>query len=341
MDPPASTASADAPRSRLARAWASRPGRALRLAVVMLPFAWLVRRVDPAVIAQGVRRVGWPVLAAGLALQLAISLTLSVRWRLMLRTYGASPERLPTVAYLFRSNLAANYAALLPAPVADEGMRVLRTIGVFPEGRSAVYMTLLAERVVGLTGLLLLAFAASLVAPAGVAPVASSALDVGVAVAAALALAAFATPAVLARHAEWRGLVARLPVVGPTLSTLPAPRRARDLAAPLVISAAMHFASAFIIWLMMSRLDPRASLGVCARVQPLVLLLMAVPVTPAGLGQRELVFATLYGVAGVSAAAAVTTSLLSFSLALAQAGVGGLVLLGEMLAARLAARADR
>ena len=103
----------------------------------------------------------------------------------------------------------------------------------------------------------------------------------------------------------------------------------------------MHFVSAAVVWIIMSRLDPRATLSVCARVQPLVLLLMAVPLTPSGLGQRELAFATLYGLAGVTTTAAVTASLLSFSLALAQAAIGGLVLAAEQVVARAPPRTRR
>jgi hypothetical protein len=62
---------------------------------------------------------------------------------------------------------------------------------------------------------------------------------------------------------------------------------------------------------------------------PLVVFLTYFPITPAAVGQRELVYVQALGNVGVSAEAAVSTSLIVFAALLFAAGVGGVLYLLE------------
>ena len=300
-----------------------------RIALLVLPLLWLSKKVDVRGIANSMMQVGIGRLALGLSLQLCIVVVVSIRWRTLLITYGAA--RRPALLELVRANLVANYFALLPLPAADEGVRVLRTVSLFPGARLSPYLVLVAERLTGLVGLLLLALTASLASRRALSEPALHALTFGCLVAFILAMPALALPGLLKSRPAWRSQVARIPVVGPTLSRLEPPARRLDLMISVAISALGHFGSCAVIALLFWPLDPRATLSLCTQVQPVVLLAMSFALTPGGVGQRELVFAALYGLAGVASTSAVTVSLLSFSLALAQAAVGGLVYACERL----------
>ncbi len=76
-------------------------------------------------------------------------------------------------------------------------------------------------------------------------------------------------------------------------------------------------------------LAPTVTLLVCARVVPAVILTTYIPLTPGGLGQREVVFRYMFGLVGVAPDAAVATSLLFFAMLMALAAMGGLCLLAE------------
>lgn len=325
--------STERPNSRFARLWSSPALRLLRAALVIAPLIWLVRRLDVHAIALGVERVGLSRLAIGLALQLGLSAVVSLRWRMLLGTYGSA--RLPSTLYLLRANLVANYFALLPVPAADEGVRVARTLSAFPRGAPSAFIVLVAERIVGLFGLLILPLSASFMAHADLTPIAWRVLTFGCAAALVLAVPALALPSLLTRWPGLRAWVERIPVLGATLARLEPPARKRDLAAALLLSVLSHAGSCAVIALLFAPLDPRATLTVCLRVQPIVLLVMSLPLTPGGVGQRELAFAALYGLAGVASTTAVSVALLSFALALAQAAIGGLVYVGERAVSRL------
>jgi uncharacterized membrane protein YbhN (UPF0104 family) len=311
--------------------------RILRGLLLLLPLVWLVKRLDLRGIAAGMEQVGAPRLALGLAIQVLLSLVVSVRWRILLSTYHST--RLPSLGALYRANLVANYLGLVPVPAADEGVRVARTLDAFPPGSPFPWLVLVIERICGLVGLLLLPPLASLLAQTSLDRTASRALLVGSLVACGLSLPALILPSLLARRPHWRPHVARLPLVGSSLAQLAPPARSFDLLLAVLISALGHLGSCVVIAVLFAPIDVHASLAVCVRVQPIVLLAMAFPLTPGGVGQRELAFAALYGLASVLPTHAVTVALLSFALALLHAAVGGLVYAFERALTRKRARA--
>jgi uncharacterized membrane protein YbhN (UPF0104 family) len=184
---------------------------------------------------------------------------------------------------------------------------------------------LLIERITGLVGLLLLPLLASVAARTSLDATALRALLLGSLVACALALPALSLPTLLAHRPLLRPRIARLPLLGSALAELVPPKRNLDLALAVLLSIVGHFGSCAVIAILFAPLDAAATLAVCVRVQPIVLLAMAFPLTPGGVGQRELVFAALYGLAAVASTHAVTVALLSFALALFQALIGGAV----------------
>ena len=79
-------------------------------------------------------------------------------------------------------------------------------------------------------------------------------------------------------------------------------------------------------------LAPAVPLVTCLKVIPAIVLAMFVPVTPAGIGQRELAFQLILGMIGVSPTASLAASLVYGALGLCLAGIGGLCLIGEQIA---------
>lgn len=315
--------------------WRARLVRLARLALVLLPLVWLSRYVDLAGVAAGLSQVGLSRLVLCFAVQLAAVALVSLRWRTLLASYGAEPR--PRFSELVRANLVANYIALMPVPGADEGVRVLRTKHLFPRDRVLPYLVIAVERLCGVTGLLLLAALAALLTRGAVSSTSLRGFALGTAFALLLALPVLGLPALLRARPGLRPYVARLPLVGAILVQLPPPVQRFRLLACVVLSLLSHFGSAVVAALLFAPLDAQATFYVCMRVQPLVLLAMAVPLTPSGIGQRELAFATLYGLVGVAPASAVTASLLSFALLTAQSALGGLVYASE----RFRRRGDR
>jgi uncharacterized membrane protein YbhN (UPF0104 family) len=314
------------------RLWTSPALRIVRALLVVLPLLWLAQRLDFPALVRGLEQVGGVRLALGLGLQLCISLVVSVRWRILLSSYRSL--RLPSVGFLLRANLVANYLSLLPVPGADEGVRVARTLRAFAPGAPAAWLVLVIERICGLVGLLLLPLLANLGARTTLDATALRALSLGSLVACALAVPALTIPGLLAHRPALRPRVARLPLLGPALAQLEPPKRKLDLVLAVLLSILGHFGSCAVIAILFAPLDAAATLGVCVRVQPIVLLAMAFPLTPGGVGQRELVFAGLYGLAGVASTHAVTVALLSFALALLHSLVGFVVYAVERSSAR-------
>jgi glycosyltransferase 2 family protein len=294
-----------------------------RFALVLLPLLWLSQHVDLTGVAAGFRQVGIARIALCFAVQLGALGLVSLRWRTLLASYGAEPR--PRVSELVRANFVANYFSLVPVPGADEGVRVLRTKHFFPRDRVLPYLVIAVERLCGVTGLLLLAALAALITRGTVSSASLHGFALGSAFALFLALLVLGLPVLLRARPALQPLVARLPLVGPILVQLPPPVRRFRLLACVALSLLSHFISAVLAALLFAPLDAQATFPVCARVQPLVLLAMAVPLTPSGIGQREVAFATLYGLAGVAPASAVTVSLLSWALLMAQTLVGGVV----------------
>jgi hypothetical protein len=294
----------------------------------VLPLAWLFRQVNASVVLARAAQVGPRGLLLALAAGFASLCAGALRWGVLLRAYGADPARTPPLLTLLRHNMVGQYFSVLPTGVAGEAVRGYRVAGCFPRATTS-YVVLLVERITGLMGLLLIAGAAALTSPALRGGPVAFAMNVGVALALAFSAVAFALPQLAARAPRVRALLARVPVAGRLLADLPAARAPGGLVLALLLSVVSQLCVVATAAALLGPLAPAATLAVCARVVPAIVLVTYIPLTPGGLGQREAAFVHFFALARIEPAAAMAASLLFFAVMLALSLAGGLVLAYE------------
>jgi hypothetical protein len=325
-------------KSALSRAWSGPVGTALRVLFAILPLGYLLKRLDLSRVFSNAGSVGARgVLASAAAVLVTVWLS-AVRWRVLLRTYGADEAKLPRLSALFRAYLVGMYFNVLPSGVAGDVVRGWRVAPCVPSPATS-YVVLLLERLSGLIGLLTVASIAGMLAPAEMrGGVVGYALAVGALGALGLGAVFFGLPQVRARSEWLRRVSEAIPVVGPIVAKIPAATGARGPLTALVLSVLSQSIVVLGVAPLLMPLSPLATLGVCARIVPAVVLVTYIPLTPGGLGQREAAFAHFFGTVGIPREASVTASLLYFAVVLGVSLLGGLVYTGERVSARRAAR---
>jgi glycosyltransferase 2 family protein len=311
----------------LKTAWAGWPGRVLRVALAILPVLWIARFVDlrRVVAAAGSLSVGSWVLAfvsanAGIVIG-------AVRWRMLLRTYGAVQP--PSVLGLYRHYLIGAYYNLLPSGVAGDLARGYRVRACLGGSVGATYTVILVDRVAGFTGLLGIAVIAMAAGPRLPDSTVLDALDLGAAAACGAALLFLVLPYLLSRSERLRSLTGRIPVAGRIMLRVPPARSLGVVAAAVGLSFLTQTTAVYATYIIAHALSSHATLIACARVVPFIFLLTYVPLTPAGVGQREMLTAFFFGFVGVSTEDGVAIGLLCFAVTLATAGVGAVCYLLE------------
>lgn len=308
-------------RSRLAQLWKRWPGSLLRLALALLPLAWLSRTLDFAELERHLRGIGALPVAAAVALVLSSTAISAVRWRVLLGAYGA--RSLPSLGRLWRETLVGAYFTMLPSGLAGDALRGHR-VREHVDSYSVSYTVIAMERICGLIALLFVA-----VVPAWVSPMSDNltlrtsqtiALGLLVAVSAGVAL-----PSVLDRRPAWRDFVARLTLIGPMILKVPPARSPTKLAGAVGLSLLTQGAGFATIVLLAVALYPSVAPSACLAVVPAMILFSYIPIAPAGLGQREAIFTYFFGLIGVPSEVAVSVSLLFLFALCVTALVGGVL----------------
>jgi hypothetical protein len=173
-----------------------------------------------------------------------------------------------------------------------------------------------------LVGLRSLGAAALVWSPAT--PAALGALAAGTGVAAALGAVVFAGPALYRRFVPSRPAGA-LALVDGIVRRVSAPASAGGLVLGVVLSLVTQGVTMLQIIVLVADLAPDAHMASVAHVLPALILLTYIPVTPAAVGQRELVFVHLLADAGVPAESAMGASLLVLAMLTISSALGGLV----------------
>lgn len=296
--------------------------------LAVLPFVWLSHRVVWPDVLHDLSRVSpEPVIVAMLCAWVAI-LAGTLRWRYLLRAYGSGPA--PGYWAMLRHNLVGVYFNVLPLGVAGDAVRGYR-LRAESGGLVRSYYVLLVERLCGLAGL----FALGLLAE-GLARGTHSTQHAVWTTICALGLLALALGALLA---VWLARVStRVERLTPRLQRwlslvrqIVTPRRLRPFASALALSLVTQGVTV-LGWLSLV-------MAFAPGVRPLetagaligVVLLTFVPITPAALGQRELVTTYQLAPVGVVASAAVTSSLLWLAVTLTLALGGGCVYVAELV----------
>lgn len=315
---------------RLSAAWRGWPGGAARIALVGLAMWSLLRKIDIHAVIESSTHVGVDALLLAYSAQFVAVLLASARWRILMGAYGVPRAKVPSLGYLFGTNLLASFFSLLPIPGAAEVVRGRRT-RICWENPVTPYLLIGVERITGLFGLLAITAIATAASPTLQTGTVAMTLAMGIGLAAGMGSLVFFVPRWLEGRPRIRERLARVPVFGPPLAGLPAPTSVTRLVVAVGLSAISQYFIVLSAAALFAPIDAHADLLTCSRIMPAVILAMFVTITPGGVGQRELVFVEFFRSVGVEPAHAFAVAILFFSVGLGIATLGGLVWLGERL----------
>lgn len=283
--------------------------------------AWIATRVDLAAARGALARIPAAGFAAATALVAGNVVAGALRWRVLLRAYGAG--RIPPLARLVRLYFVAFfYNNYLPGAVAgDVGRGVVTREAFADEGATGALAVVAVERVLGLFGLFALV-AAGLVATGGA--VDSRGLWWWTVLGSAGSLALVAAIPVARRLApHLPGPLARI------AGKLPALRDRRAFAGALVLSIATQALVAIAGWVLLAALAP-IGLAASLLVVPLAAATAFLPITVGGAGAREAVYVALCGqLFGMPEAEALAASLALWLAHLIVGAAGGVAQLAR------------
>jgi uncharacterized membrane protein YbhN (UPF0104 family) len=304
------TAAASGPRRR---AWA-----VLRIVLPLAVLVYLFSITSLAELQTALRSVSLATLAGAFALFTATLVAGALRWRLLLRACGAAA--LPSVLELTRLYWVGTfYGTFLPSGLGGEVVRGAATRKLFGQDGSAgltkALGVVMLERVLGLTGLLLIVTVTLVVAPLPIPNVLGWTLLGWVAIVGCLLIVLLA-PRLAART---RGLVRRV------LSALPAIGSLTALAGATALSVATQAGPVVMgHWVLVS-IAPQVTWSQSLVIMPLVLAAQFFPLTIAGAGVREAAFVAFYGLVGVPRHDALAASLVVAALTYVTAAFGGVL----------------
>lgn len=287
-----------------------------RLAVTVVVLGILATRIDIAEVGQRLSRFGGLV-AASLALMFALQIALaSLRWFLVLR---AESYPIP-YARILGVWLEANFVGqVLPAAVGTDAIRIAKAIQLGVSAKASI-ASVVVDRIVGLTGLVILGLTAVLASSATAGAAALVVLVVGVALLVAVRWvgAGFKPGVSSLPGARWLNEIAR-PVIGP--------RMGRFAAAMLVVSVGVHLISVFQFQLIGTAYGLSLRTTDYLLLIPPVMFAQALPVSLGGWGVREGAMVLTLATAGVSTNDALAVSLTYGLSVLAVSFVGAIPLI--------------
>lgn len=291
-------------------------GIALRLAGTAGGIAWIATRVDFAKAEAALERIPiwvFVVAAAAVAANVVIG---AVRWRVVLRAYGAT--KIPTLGRLvYLYFVAFFYNNYLPGALAGDVGRGVVTRDAFEgEGATGALAVVLVERALGLFALFAL-LAVGLVATRG--GVDSGSLWWWCAIGGGGSLALVAAIPIARKLAPYLpGPLARIAAKLPALHD----RRAFGIA--IALSLGTQLCIAIAGWALLAALGP-IGFGDSLLVVPLAAATMFLPITIGGAGAREAVYIELCGTMfGMPEADALAASIGLWLAHLAVGAAGGL-----------------
>lgn len=302
-----------------------KPGRlkkyglwALRIGGTTAGFAYIASIVDFAAVKGAILRVsGWAFLGACLMTIVGL-IVAAFRWRILLAAYGAPKN--PSVLFLFRAYwVGFFYNNYLPGGIGGDLVRAVVTRESFGERGTAASMTvILVERVLGLSGLLLLVSGTYLIRPL---PGTEAVLPYSglILTGAAVGVGALAMSHRLAPHLPGK--------LGSFAASLPTIRRPLPFAAGLLLSLGTQATVAVTGWFLLASVSGgTVSLGDAFVLVPLAMATAFFPLSVGGAGAREAAFVALGSLAiGMEEADALAVSLLLWFSQLVVSGVGGLL----------------
>jgi glycosyltransferase 2 family protein len=250
----------------------------------------LFRLVDPSVVVDSIAGASPAWVAVAFALAFALIGLNTVKWRVLVASQLSSP---PSLMRLARLNLAsALYGTLLPGQLAGEAVKVVR-LARDSRDRVTLVGSVLADRVTGFLGLLLIGLVGALVAGAPLAVTITLAVSLLFALGVSVAISF--VPARMAGPERAGGIVRRL--VRGARATLAATAGYRQspgtLVVALVLSVMFQAGVTMVIGLLARSLDMHVGWSDLAWVTAIVSVVQLLPITVASVGTREGAFMVL------------------------------------------------
>ena len=299
-----------------------------RIAVTIAAVAYLGSRVEPRDVLHAFQRLSLGAALTAIAVVVFGLLCGMVRWRLLLRAYGAIDiPPWSRVAHLYL--VGHFYNTYAPGGVGGDVLRGVASRKAFGDldwaGATSGVAVVFIERVIGVSALLVLAASAYLISPI------PEIEDVGLWAALGLTAAGGA----LLGIAIAPRLAPLLPEkLGKPLRALPRLRSVAPFLIAIFLSLIIHAINIVAGHAIMNSLEPSVTFAQSAVLMPLISASAFFPFTVGGAGVREAAFAALYGTVGVPEASAYAASLCFWGTQLLSAGVGGVVNLVVPLSGR-------
>ena len=299
-----------------------------RIAVTVGAVAYLASRVEPRDVLNAFQRLSLGAALTAVAVVLLALVCGMVRWRLLLRAYGAIDiPSWPRIAHLYV--VGHFYNTYAPGGVGGDVIRGVASRKAFGDlnwaSATSGVAVVFIERVVGVSALLVLATVAYLINPIpGIEGVGLwAALGLGAAGAALIGIA------VAPRLAPF------LPEkLGKPLRALPRLYSLWPFLIAILLSLIIHAANIIAGHVIIHSLEPSVTLAQSAVLMPLIGASAFFPFTVGGAGVREAAFAALYGTVGVPEASAYAASLGFWGTQLFSAAIGGVINLMVPLSGR-------
>jgi uncharacterized membrane protein YbhN (UPF0104 family) len=299
-----------------------------RIAVTIAAVAYLASRVEPRDVLDAFQRLSLGAAMTAITVVLIGLLMGMVRWRLLLRAYGAID--IPPWTRIAHLYLVGHfYNTYAPGGVGGDVIRGVAGRKAFGDldwaSATSGVAVVFIERVIGVSALLVLATGAYLIRPIpGIENVGLwAALGLGAAAGTLIGIA------IAPRLAPF------LPEkLGKPLRALPRLFSIWPFLVAIVLSLCIHSMNIIAGHAIMHSLDPSVTFAQSAVVMPLIGASAFFPFTVGGAGVREAAFAALYGTVGVPEATAYAGSLSFWATQLISAGVGGAINLMVPLSGR-------
>lgn len=290
-----------------------------RIGVTVAAVGYLASRVDPRDVVAAFERLSWSAALFAVIVVLFGLLCGMVRWRLLLRAYGAID--LPSwkrVAHLYF--VGHFYNTYAPGGVGGDVIRGVAGRKAFGDlnwaSATSGVAVVFIERIVGVSALLVLAAGAYLIRP--IAGMENVGLWAGLGITgAAAALIGIAIAPRLAPHLPEK--------LGKPLRALPRLYSIWPFLVAVLLSLVIHCVNIAAGHAIVHSLEPTVTLAQSAVIMPLIGAAAFFPLTVGGAGVREAAFAALYSTVGVPEASAYAASLSFWATQLITAAVGGMI----------------
>jgi uncharacterized membrane protein YbhN (UPF0104 family) len=290
-----------------------------RIAVTVAAVAYLASRVEARDVLNAFQRLSWEAALTAVTVVLFALACGMVRWRLLLRAYGAIDiPSWPRIAHLY--TVGHFYNTYAPGGVGGDVIRGVASRKAFGDldwaSATSGVAVVFIERVIGVSALLVLATGAYLIHPI------PGIENVGVWAALGLAAAG----AALIGIAIAPRLAPFLPEkLGKPLRALPRLYLLWPFLIAIFLSLIIHASNIIAGHVIIHSLEPSVTLAQSAVLMPLIGASAFFPLTVGGAGVREAAFAALYGTVGVPEASAYAASLGFWGTQLLSAAIGGVV----------------